>query len=64
MIALGADVEIISEIRVIKHCFAGSALAPKPFGHGLFFAAFLTLYFRWKKFLKPAHKLGKLMMAD
>ena len=59
MIALGADVEIVSQVRVVQHGLAGSALAPQSFGHGFFFAAFLALDFRREKFLKPAHKFAR-----
>jgi hypothetical protein len=58
MIALGADVEIVSKVGVIQHRVAGRALAPQPLGHDFFFAAFLTLYLGREKFLKPAHRFA------
>jgi hypothetical protein len=57
MVALGADVKIVSQIRVIQYGIARRALAPQTLGHGLFFAAaFLALDFWRQQFLKPAHR--------
>src|SRR3970282_1540963 len=63
MAALGADVEVLLEIRAIEHCLARLAFAPQPLGYRLPRAA-IALDLRRQQFLQPAHAIAPFVTRD